>query len=354
MSSVGSAGAPDARHLKLVQACASGNEAGVRELLDDASSPGGRPVSSWTTTGPARAALRHGLQRAAARGNVSIARLLLEAGAEVDARVGTSNSDGGGGSTSAVIAFPAAGSGTLGGIAINAGTGSGVAEIAAVFRAAENGHVAATRLLIEQARARVDARDRLGRTPLFPAALRGYVEVVRMLLAAGADVDSTDKDGRTVLIVLAEEKEKKGGKAAAAVAWDRTVLKVLLEAGANVEAADRQGRTPLIWAADTAKIDMLERLIDGVEGKKAANIEAYVPESHDRSDQIGARSATAPACTSPRSAATTPSSTCCCAAARARASRATAAGRRCTTRPSAATPPSWSACSLAAPTSTPS
>src|SRR5580692_2161941 len=121
MSSVGSAGAPDPRHLKLVQACASGNEGIVRELLDDAAaSPGGGAgPTSWTATGSARDALRHGLQRAAARGNVSIARLLLDAGAEVDARVGTSNSGGGGGggSTSAVIAFPAAGSARLGGIA---------------------------------------------------------------------------------------------------------------------------------------------------------------------------------------------------------------------------------------------
>ena len=276
MSSVGSAGAPDARHLKLVQACASGNEAVVRELLEEATSPGGGGTSWWTATGPARDALRHGLQRAAARGNVSIARLLLEAGAEVEARAGTSNSGGGGGSSSAVIAFPAAGSAALGGIAINA-AGSGVAEIAAVFRAAENGHVAATRLLLETARARVDARGRLGRTPLFPAALRGYVEVVRMLIAAGAKVDARDKEGRTVLVVLAEEKEKKVGKAAAAVAWDPTVLKVLLEAGADVEAADRQRRTALIWAADTAKADMLEGLLDGAEGKKAADIEACVP-----------------------------------------------------------------------------
>jgi hypothetical protein len=276
MSSIGSAGAPDARHLKLVQACASGNEAVVRELLEEANSPGGGGISSWTATGSARDALRHGLQRAAARGNVTIARLLLDAGAEVDARLGTSNSGGGGGSTSAVIAFPAAGSARLGGIAVGGAPGSGVSEIAAVFRAAENGHVAATQLLLEKARARVDARDRFGRTALFPAALKGFVDVVRMLITAGADVDARDKEEKTVLIVLAEEKEKKGGKAAAAAEWSRAVLKVLLEAGANVEAADRQGRTALIWAADTAKVDMLEGLLDGVEARKPADIEAFV------------------------------------------------------------------------------
>jgi ankyrin repeat protein len=311
MSSVGSAGAPDVRHLRLVQACASGNEAVVRELLDEAISPGG-VHSSWTATGPARDALRHGLQRAAARGNVSIARLLLEAGAEVDARSGTS--------ASGVIAFPAAGSATLGGIAVG-GAGSGVAEIAAVFRAAENGHVAATRLLLDKAGARVDARDRLGRTPLFPAALRGYVEVVRLLIAAGADVDARDKEERTVLIVLAEEKEKKAGKAAAAVAWDRTVLRALLEAGANVEAADRQGRTALIWAADMAKAEMLQGLIDGVEGKTPANIEAYVfcRRVLRGLTETGARTAAARRSTLRRSAATRPSSTYCCGAARTRA-----------------------------------
>lgn len=215
MSSVGSvAAAPDNQHIKrLIIACSAGNEAEVRQLLAD---------GDWSSPLD-RDALRHGLQRVAARGNIGLAQFLLEYGAEFDARRET--------------------------------------EVAAVFRAAENGHVKITRALVER-KAGLEAKDRYGRTAVFPAALKGYIEVLKVLVGAGANVNARDKEGKTVLIHLASEKLFR---------WNESVCRFLLESGADVEAMDITKRTALTWAADYGKFEMVKLLL---EGKKRADVEA--------------------------------------------------------------------------------
>ena len=53
--------------------------------------------------------------------------------------------------------------------------------------AARDGEVTALTSLLADAAEDVDARDAAGRTPLYEAADHGHLEVVRALLAAGAD-----------------------------------------------------------------------------------------------------------------------------------------------------------------------
>jgi uncharacterized protein len=77
-------------------------------------------------------------------------------------------------------------------------------------------------------------------TALIAAAHLGHVEVVRMLIAAGAPLDHVNNLGWTALIesiVLGD-----GGKRHTAV------LKNLVDAGANVNLGDRSGDTPLVLA----------------------------------------------------------------------------------------------------------
>lgn len=213
MSSVGSNGPPENRHLKLVEYCAKGREDLVRQIVSEATWKSQIDLDS----------LRHGLQRVAARGNVSLIKFLLESGAEVDARKDT--------------------------------------EVAAVFRAAENGHVAATKLLLgwkaedgkNAARDRTAAKDRWGRTVIFPAAERGYIEVLKLLLAEGANVNAVDKKNRTVLLHLAAEKLFK---------WNEDIVLLLLSHGADVEVKDSDEKTSLIWAAATGKGKMVKLLLD--------------------------------------------------------------------------------------------
>ena len=63
--------------------------------------------------------------------------------------------------------------------------------------AATGGHIEIVRLLLEKG-ADINARDIKG-TPLHWAASRGHLEVVRWLVENGADINARDEDGRTAL-----------------------------------------------------------------------------------------------------------------------------------------------------------
>ena len=56
--------------------------------------------------------------------------------------------------------------------------------------------------------AAVDKSSATGRTPLYCAAEKGFVEIVRLLLAAGADKSLTTNQGYWTPLKIAEEKGK--------------------------------------------------------------------------------------------------------------------------------------------------
>ncbi len=96
----------------------------------------------------------------AASGNVTIAKMLLDAGARADYR----DSSGG----------------------------------TALHWAAQNGHAEIITLLIA-AKATVDAQNKQGITPLMMAGANSKIEAIRALLAAGADPKKQDFSGRDAL-----------------------------------------------------------------------------------------------------------------------------------------------------------
>jgi uncharacterized protein len=98
---------------------------------------------------------------------------------------------------------------------------------------------------------------------LLEAVRTGDVDGVRKLLAAGADCNSCDGDGLTVLML-------------AACAGNLPMVMTLIEGGANVNAADERGWTPLMKAAHNAEMDrgfpeVAQVLIDA-----GANVEAAI------------------------------------------------------------------------------
>ncbi|RYO84634.1 hypothetical protein DL766_005642 [Monosporascus sp. MC13-8B] len=125
-----------------------------------------------------------------------------------------------------------------------------------LFRAAEKGHVAIAKLLLENG-ADPETRNDSGQTPLLLAAAGGHEAVVKLLLEKGVKLETKDeKYGQTPLL-LAVENGHEG------------VVKLLLEKGANLETKNEEyGETPLLLAVKNGDEGVVELLLD-----KGANLE---------------------------------------------------------------------------------
>ncbi|KAG4422088.1 hypothetical protein IFR04_004829 [Cadophora malorum] len=110
-----------------------------------------------------------------------------------------------------------------------------VAGCTPLICAAEHGHVAAVKLLLEHGAAvnvvRVD-----GKTTLSCAVESGNIEIVQLLLNSGADVEIRNWAGLTSLVQASRNNKD-------------DIVKVILERGADIDARDNEGRTALHWAA---------------------------------------------------------------------------------------------------------
>nr|WP_158987260.1 ankyrin repeat domain-containing protein [Lysobacter panacisoli] len=134
----------------------------------------------------------------------------------------------------------------------------------------EEDDAAGVGLLLKQ-KAKVDARDRRGRTALHEAAFAGHLEVVTTLLSAGADAGIRDEDGRTPFLEAA-----RGGR----LEVIERLLEHLPRRGAEAAtSADARSRNALVLAcmSEAPSPELVQRLIDlgvdaeqrDVEGKRA-------------------------------------------------------------------------------------
>jgi ankyrin repeat protein len=83
------------------------------------------------------------------------------------------------------------------------------------------GYVDIVRVLLDYG-ADVNGRDNHSRTPLMWAALKGHGDIARILIKAGADLFATDKFGYSAWQLASEGKQTK-------------ILQILTEAGVNKE-----------------------------------------------------------------------------------------------------------------------
>jgi hypothetical protein len=110
--------------------------------------------------------------------------------------------------------------------------------------------------LLLDGKAKVDAVTKLtGRTALFEAACDGRLEIARLLIARGANVNARNVSGATPLHDAAA-----GGSA--------EMVKLLLEKGADPSAIDRDKKTPADLAPAGAGGDEIRRLLASRTGKK--------------------------------------------------------------------------------------
>ncbi|CAB0029121.1 unnamed protein product [Trichogramma brassicae] len=104
---------------------------------------------------------------------------------------------------------------------------------------------------------RVDAQDRLGRTPLHVALARDKQKVAELLLARGADRNLATKDGSTPLHIICMRDRD-----------DYNLVKMFFEIAdddqqlVNVDARDKLGRTPLQWAVANLLSDVVDVIMD--------------------------------------------------------------------------------------------
>ncbi|KAL2081971.1 hypothetical protein ACEWY4_021789 [Coilia grayii] len=127
------------------------------------------------------------------------------------------------------------------------------------------------------------AVTKYGRTPLHLAAYKGHIEVVRILLKAGCDLDIEDDGDQTALhraavvgnsdVISAlvqegcalERQDKDGNTALHEVSWHgfSQSVKLLVKAGANVHAKNKAGNTPLHLACQNGHAQSSKVLLLG-------------------------------------------------------------------------------------------
>ena len=126
--------------------------------------------------------------------------------------------------------------------------------ISALHKVARCRNLEVVRYLVEELRLDVNAKDPLGWTPLYLAALNDCTETARCLLEHGADVNARTRDGSTPLMAAAKEILEDGQHS--------ELVKLLLDAGAEVDPRDKDGRTALFYAIDANNTDGARRLLD--------------------------------------------------------------------------------------------
>lgn len=107
----------------------------------------------------------------------------------------------------------------------------------------------------------VDRRDKDDRTPLSYACGGGHLEVVKILLQAGAEPNLRDSDHRTPLAWAAETDSENGPE----------VVEFLLQKSkAQLDEGDVDGHPPLFWACSYGRLDVVKSLI-GAGAHSASN-----------------------------------------------------------------------------------
>jgi len=180
------------------------------------------------------------LMRAASAGYLDIIKLLLAKGADVNADTSKYN-----GCVSALWAATKNGHAEVVKVLLEHGASSTRSDsqgLTPLMCAIDKGHLEVAKVLIEHG-APVNLIQGFDKTPLILASARGYLDGVKLLLAKGVDVN---EDG---------SKGKSGGWRsalwAAAVAGNIELVKILLDAGADPGSVDKEGKTILYYVKNS-------------------------------------------------------------------------------------------------------
>ncbi|XP_066252742.1 ankyrin repeat domain-containing protein 17 isoform X3 [Euwallacea similis] len=244
-------------------ACSGGRYEVVELLLNRNANKEHRNVSDYTP-----------LSLAASGGYVNIIKLLLSHGAEINSRTGSKLG------ISPLMLAAMNGHGAAVKLLLDMGSDIN-AQIetnrnTALTLACFQGRHEVVALLLDR-KANVEHRAKTGLTPLMEAASGGYVEVGRVLLDKGADVNATPVPSSrdTALTIAADKGHVK-------------FVELLLERGAQVEVKNKKGNSPLWLAANGGHLPVIEMLyahnadIDSQDNRKVSCLMAAFRKGHVR------------------------------------------------------------------------
>ena len=92
------------------------------------------------------------------------------------------------------------------------------------------------------------------------------VDLLKLLLEAGADVDAKDKRGRTTLYLAATHEISSNGLMTEGV---YQVVQLLLDSGIDVQAADAEGQTARDIAVEMNNTQLVQMLSERMEALEA-------------------------------------------------------------------------------------
>jgi ankyrin repeat protein len=143
----------------------------------------------------------------------------------------------------------------------------------ALIDASVNGHVNVVKLLIDKG-VDVNANRDIGTTALVSASGAGHIDVVKLLIDKGVDVNAKSNDGwKVIMYAYPAHPRLTDGRhmdmtalMLASIAGYIDVVKLLIDKGANVNAKNNNGWTALMLVSQIAHqmshIDLIELLID--------------------------------------------------------------------------------------------
>lgn len=129
----------------------------------------------------------------------------------------------------------------------------------ALHIAAERGFTHTVKELLGCKNADVNHTTKKGKSALSSAVVGGFDEVVRVLLAAGADASTILKDGKSVLMI----------------AHTKLTAELLISYGADPNFADKEGNTPLMFAAALGENDILRAMLAGNANPDTVNAQGF-------------------------------------------------------------------------------
>ena len=175
------------------------------------------------------------------------------------------------------------------------------AEELHLYEASANNNVELVRLLLDIG-ADINLANRDGETPLYVASLFGYVKMVRILAERGANINKANNVGATplwiasaqgnegIVIMLVENRAdinkatNSAGDTPLYVASEMgyvEVVRILLENGADINKAESNGQTPLMIAVSAGHSEVVEALLE-----YGANINAKTNEGYTAFDMV--------------------------------------------------------------------